>query len=88
MCGEQAVPSTEKAAKFVLIIKVLLLLQFGIAILNIVAHEKFLREGIIGLFLPILLFVGFYKLSHQSMMIYTFMSLFFSVMFLVYILQS
>ena len=38
MCGEQAVPTTEKAARFVLVIKILFLLQLGIAILDIVAH--------------------------------------------------
>lgn len=86
--GAQAVPSTDRACKFVLIIKVLILLQFAVAVLDIVASKHFLREGIFGLFLPILLFLAFYKLYYQTMMIYTFMCLFFSVVFLVFILQT
>lgn len=42
-CGEQTVPPTEKAAKYVLIIKVLIALQLVVAILDIVANDSFLR---------------------------------------------
>ena len=86
-CGEQAVPSTQKGKRFVIVIKIMIVLQLAVSILNIIAYDKFLRLGIVGLLLPILLFVGFYKLSHQSMMLYTFMALFFAILFLVYIME-
>jgi hypothetical protein len=86
ICGAQTVPPTESAAKYVLIIKVLMVFQFIIAVLDMVAVDLFLREGIFGLVFLILLFAAFYKLSYRSIMIYAFISLFFSVIFLVYIL--
>ena len=60
--------------------------QFMIAVIDIVAHKSFLREGLFGLFFLFLLFQAYYKLSYHSVLIYTFLSIFFSVVFLVYIL--
>lgn len=38
ICGAQIVPPTERAAKYVFAIKVLMVFQFIIAIMDIVAH--------------------------------------------------
>lgn len=43
ICGSQFVPPTEKAAKYVLIMKVMIVLQVIIAIADIVAARAFLR---------------------------------------------
>ena len=85
-CGEQTVPPTEKAANYVMAIKVIMFVQFLIVIMNFVAADVFLRLAIIGLIFLIVLFVAYYKLSYQAMMIYIFMSLFFAIMFLIHIL--
>lgn len=85
-CGPQIVPPTEKAAKYVLLLKGLIIIQFLIAIVDLVAVRSFLREGIFGLFFIVLLFGAFYKLSYHAILVYTFISIFFSVVFLVYIL--
>lgn len=86
LCGPQIVPPTEKAAKYVLILKGLLVIQFLIAIVDMIAVRSFLREGIFGLFFLFLIFTAFYRLSYHAILIYTFISIFFSVVFLVYIL--
>ena len=86
ICGSQIVPPTEKSAKYVLLFKILMVFQLLIAIMDIVAHGSFLREGIFGIFFLYLIFNAFYKLSYSTVLIYTFASLFFSVIFLVYIL--
>lgn len=62
-------------------------LQSIIAIMDIIAHNSFLREGIFGLFFILILFHAYHQLSYKAIVIYTFMSLFFSVIFLVYILK-
>lgn len=66
--------------------KVMIIFQVVIAIADIVAAKAFLRQGIFGLFFTVLIFGAFYKLSYHCILIYTFLSIFFSVIFLVYIL--
>lgn len=65
--------------------KVMIVFQVVIAIADIVAAKAFLRQGIFGLFFTVLIFGAFYKLSYHCILIYTFLSIFFSVIFLVYI---
>ena len=47
-----------------------------------------MREGILGIIMVILLISGFRRLSYQSLMSYTFISLFFTVTFLVYVMTE
>lgn len=87
MIGDRVEPTSEKAKSYVTKIKILAVLQSIIAIMDIIAHNSFLREGIFGLFFILVLFHAYHQLSYKAIVIYTFMSLFFSVIFLVYILK-
>lgn len=42
-CGPEIVPPTEKAAKYVIILKAIMIFQFIIAVMDIVAGNSFLR---------------------------------------------
>ena len=42
-CGEQTVPPTEKAANYVMVIKIIMFIQFLVVIMNFVAADPFLR---------------------------------------------
>lgn len=85
-CGEQVQPPTQRAANFVIILKILFVLQFIISISNL-ATVIFIREGVLGLiFLTILLYIAFYKLSYQSIVVTTFLAMFFFITFLVFVM--
>lgn len=62
--------------------------QIGVTVLAFVVNDIFLKEAIISIFFLLIIFIGFYKLSYQAMMIYVFMALFFFVTFLVYIMTK
>ena len=87
MClGPAAVPATEKAACYRTAMRVLLVLQTLVVILNFVAASSFLREAIFGIFFFFLLYIMQHQLSYQVAMIYIFISIFFAINFMVYFL--
>jgi hypothetical protein len=87
MClGPAAVPATEKAANYRTAIRVLLVIQTIVVILNFVAAASFLREAIFGIFFFFLLYIMQHQLSYQVIMIFIFISIFFAIDFMVYFL--
>jgi hypothetical protein len=87
MClGPAANPATEKAANYRTAIRVLLVIQAFVVILNFVAANYFLREAIFGIFFFFLLYIMQHQLSYQVIMIFIFISIFFAIDFMVYFL--
>lgn len=88
MCfGDPIEPPTEKSANFVLVLKIITFIQLVISILNLVT-VFFVREGVLGLIMIILLFNAFRRLSYQSLISYTFIAMFFFITFLVYVMTE
>lgn len=84
MClGPAVAPATEKAAFYRTAIRVLLVVQALVVVLNFVAAAAFLREAIFGIFFFFLLYIMQHQLSYQVIMIYIFISIFFAIDFMV-----
>lgn len=87
MClGPAVEPATEKAKTYVTIIRVLLVVQAVVVILNFVAANAFLREAIFGIFFFFILYIIQHQVSYQVIMVYIFISIFFAITFMVYFL--
>lgn len=87
MClGPPVAPATEKAATYRTAIRVLLVIQALVVILNFVAASSFLREAIFGIFFFFLLYIMQHQLSYQVIMVFIFISIFFAINFLVFFL--
>ena len=83
MClGPAVEPATEKAKTYVTIIRVLLVVQAVVVILNFVAANAFLREAIFGIFFFFILYIIQHQVSYQVIMVYIFISIFFAITFI------
>lgn len=86
MClGPSVQPPTQKAATYATLIKIITLFQIAISILNFVS-KLFVREGVLGLFMALILFMAGRNISHQYIISYASISIFFFVSFLVYVM--
>lgn len=87
MClGPAVAPSTEKAKFYAQVIRVLLVVQAIVVVLNFISASAFLREAIFGIFFFFLLYLIQHQLSYQIIMFFIFISIFFAVNFMVYFL--
>jgi hypothetical protein len=67
--------------------RLLIIVQFIITVLNFVAADHFLREGIFGMMFILLLYAAQHHLSYQVIMIYIFISIFFAFRYLLFFLE-
>jgi hypothetical protein len=79
-------PPTEKARLHVSVIRVLMVLQAVVVILNFVAAAFFLRAAIFGIFLFFVLYIAQHLINYQSIMVQIFFSIYFAIDFLVFFL--
>jgi len=87
MClGPAIEPPTDRARTYVLIIRILMVVQAIVVILNFVAANQFLREAIFGIFFFLVLYIIQHQISYQILMIYIFISIFFAIDFMVFFL--
>ena len=86
MCMLTVDPPTEKAASYVTVIRVMIVLQVIVAILGIVADMFFLANGIFGILLAFCLFMLQKVLNHNIALPVILVSIYFSFDFLFAIL--
>ena len=84
--GEQVVPPTERADRHVCIIQGLIIVQALLVVFNFIAYKDFLLEAFFGILFLLPLYVIQYKLSHQIVVLYLFISILFMLEFMSYIL--
>ena len=84
--GPPIEPPTDTARTYVTAIRVLMVVQAAVIILNFIAYNAFIREALFGLLMLFLLFMIQRTLSHTALMIFIFLSIFFTVVFMVFFL--
>jgi ABC-type Mn2+/Zn2+ transport system permease subunit len=85
-CGPEVIPPTEKGMTYKSALKVIMIAQFAIVILNFIAAAEFLSQAIFGLFFILIIWMIQHQCSYQGIMIFIFFSIFFAVSFLIYFL--
>ena len=78
---------TDKAETYKKVYKFLVVFQVIIVIINFTGQQYFVREGILGVFLAVLHYIIQDNLSYQIIIIDIFISLYFSIRFLLFFLQ-
>ena len=84
--GPPITPPNESAATYVTAIRVLMVVQTAVVILNFIAVRAFIREALFGLLMLFLLYMTQRILSHTILMICIFISIFFTVVFMEFFL--
>lgn len=83
MCIQQVEPATEKAASYVFILKIMAVCQVIVSILNIISNNYFIRHGIFGCFLCLVLILSQHLVSFQILLIQIIVSVYFTLDFLI-----
>lgn len=87
MCfGQAEQPTTESGRNYVKMMRLIIILQFIITVLNFIAATYFLREAVFGVMFLMLLYAAQHHLSYQVLMLYIFISIFFAFRFLLFFL--
>jgi hypothetical protein len=82
MCIPATEPPSEQTASYLLVLRVIMILQLIIAVLDISADNYYVPHGIFGIFLAFILFITQRLLSHQLLLIQLLISLYFTTEFL------
>lgn len=87
MClGPEIIPPTDKGRSYKTGLKILIIAQCVVVLLNFIAASQFLQQAVFGLFFIFILYMIQHQCSYQSMMLFIFISIFFAVSFMIYFL--
>ena len=82
MCVPNVEPPTPKAKSYVQILRVIMVLQFIIGVLDVSSDRYYIPHGIFGIFLAFILFMTQKLLSHQLLMGQILLGIYFNLDFL------
>ncbi len=77
MCIGQVDPPTDRASCYVDMMMVFMVLQFIVSGLDIAANTYFMKHGIFGIFLGVLMFLSLRMLNYQILLVNMLISIYF-----------